>query len=75
MGESCWEYPMLRFREDWGEGMRNPTFEDKRRVLELLPVQVTVKDKKAQVRCLVPVNPSAGDHSAPLPRAIDFPIS
>ena len=46
----------LRFREDIMAGLQNPTFEDKRRALELLQVEVIVTvDKKASVKCLVPV--------------------
>ncbi len=35
----------LRFREDVIAGMQNPTFEDKRRILEVLRVRVIVKDQ------------------------------
>jgi len=46
----------LRFREDVMVGLQNPTYEDKRRTLELLKVEVTVTaDKKASIKCLVPV--------------------
>ena len=45
----------MRFREDVLVGMKTPTFEDKRRTLELLRVVTTVKDGKARVRCLVPI--------------------
>jgi hypothetical protein len=44
----------LRFREDVRKGMHNPTFEDKRRNLELLRVQVSVSTGRARVRCIVP---------------------
>ena len=47
----------LRFREDVVVGMQNPTFEDKRRALEFLRTQVTVKDGKARVKCRVLVQP------------------
>ncbi len=44
----------LRFREDVTVGLKAPTLEDKRRVLELLQAQVTVKDRQAQTTCLIP---------------------
>jgi len=46
----------LEFRQNVIEGMRDPTFEDKRRILEFLRVKVTIKDKKARVACLVPIH-------------------
>ena len=35
-------------------GAQHPTFEDKRLVVEMLRVSVTVKDHKATVSCLCP---------------------
>jgi hypothetical protein len=52
----------LKFREDVMAGLQNPTFEDKRRVFELLRVVVTVTaDKKATIKCLVPVGDGVFD--------------
>ncbi len=52
----------LKFREDVMAGLQNPTFEDKRRVFELLRVEVTVTaDKKATIKCLVPVGDGVFD--------------
>ena len=39
-----------QFREDMVAGLDNPTFEDKRRALELLRAEVTVKQRQATVR-------------------------
>lgn len=44
----------LRFREDMIERLQAATFEDKRRVLELLQAQVTVKDRQVRTTCLIP---------------------
>ena len=46
----------MRFREDVISGMQNATDADKRRALELLQVQVAVKNRQARVRCLVLVD-------------------
>ena len=46
----------LQFREDVMMGMQNPTFEDKRRVLELLQVQVgNLGDGQAKATCRIPI--------------------
>jgi hypothetical protein len=45
----------LQFRQDVIVGLQNPTFEDKRRVLELLHVQVPVKDQQARIRCRIKI--------------------
>jgi len=45
----------LRFREDVVTGMQNPSFENKRKILELLDTQVTVKDRRIKTTCLIPV--------------------
>lgn len=47
----------MEFRRDVTAGMKNPTFEDKRRILEALRIQVTVQDAKATVRCCIPTSP------------------
>ncbi len=39
----------LNFRHDVVEGLQNPPFEDKRRVLELLQTRITAQDGKAQI--------------------------
>jgi len=44
----------MQFREDVMVGMENPTFEDKRRILELLQTKVEIKGKQATVTGLVP---------------------
>jgi site-specific DNA recombinase len=41
----------MRFREAVGRGMRQPTPEDKRRVMELLQARVTVQNQEATVTC------------------------
>jgi len=46
---------MLQFREDVLAGMQNPTFEDKRQVLELLQMDVAVRGKQATVKCRLPI--------------------
>lgn len=46
----------LRFREDVIAGLQGPTSEDKRRILEILGVQVTIKDGQAQIRCAIPTS-------------------
>jgi hypothetical protein len=47
----------LQFRTDVIVGLKNPTFDDKRLYLELLQVNVTVKDGKAIIRCALPIEP------------------
>lgn len=44
----------LQFREDTIEGLQNPTFDNKRRMLEILQVQVTVKDGQITLSCCFP---------------------
>ena len=51
----------IEFRRQVVEGLRDPTFEDKRRVLEFLRVKVTIKDKHAQVQCIIPIQKDAID--------------
>jgi hypothetical protein len=46
----------MRFREDVVVGIRAATTEDKLRVLDLLRVEYTLKDKTVQVRCLIPMS-------------------
>ncbi len=46
----------LQYRDDVTTGMRNATFEDKRRTMELLRVSVIVKDGQARVCCRVPLS-------------------
>ena len=45
----------MRFREEVLVGMRKPTFEDKRHILEMLRVEVTVTDGQAWAKCVVPI--------------------
>jgi len=45
----------LQFREDFELGMKNPTFDDKRQMLETLKVEVTVQGGKASVKCVIPM--------------------
>jgi len=47
----------LHFRQDIVAGLKEPTFEDKRNYLEMLRIAVTVKDRKATIRCALPVDP------------------
>jgi hypothetical protein len=42
---------LLRFREVVALGLENPTFEDRRRWLEILQTRVTVTNCKAVVTC------------------------
>jgi hypothetical protein len=44
----------MEFRENVIAGIQAPTFEDKRQVLELLKVEVIVKDRKARISCRIP---------------------
>lgn len=44
---------LLEFRRDVYVGMANPTFEDKRRVLEHLHTKVTVTGQTATVECII----------------------
>jgi len=48
---------LMQFRETVAAGLENPTFEDKRRWLEILQVTVTVTDRKAVISCRLPVDP------------------
>jgi site-specific DNA recombinase len=45
----------LQFREDVMTGMLNPTFEDKRFILETLRVSVAVKGEQGEFTCVIPV--------------------
>ncbi len=48
----------MQFRQDAIQGMQNPTFDDKRRVTNLLPTNLTVQDQAKS--CLMPgVDPTA----------------
>jgi len=51
----------LQFRADIIDGMQSPTFEDKRRVLELLRVRVNLTEEKAVVTCVIPMDPCVID--------------
>lgn len=44
----------LQFREDTIAGLQNPTFDDKRRMLEILQVRSTVKDGVVTLQCRFP---------------------
>ena len=44
----------LEFREAVATGLQNPTFEDKRRWLEILQVEVKLVDRKATISCRLP---------------------
>ncbi len=46
----------LQFRADVIEGLKNPTFDDKRLYLEALQVNVTVNNGRAIVRCALPTD-------------------
>jgi site-specific DNA recombinase len=48
----------LQFRADVIEGLKHPTFDDKRLYFELLQVAVTVKDNQAVIRCALPIEKS-----------------
>ncbi|MBI5304002.1 MAG: recombinase family protein [Chloroflexi bacterium] len=45
----------LQFRADIIEGMKEPNFEDKRRVLDLLRVKVEYANDKVIVKCVIPI--------------------
>jgi hypothetical protein len=51
----------MQFREIVAAGLSNPTFEDKRRWLEILQVTVTVKNRQAVIACRLPVDPLTVD--------------
>jgi site-specific DNA recombinase len=51
----------LAFREAVIVGMQNPTFEDKRKTLEDLRVEVIVTDQVARVTCRIPIPPAVID--------------
>jgi len=53
----------LQLREDILAGLQNPTFEDKRRVIERLNVQVTVEGDKVSVKGLIPMACSFSLHT------------
>jgi len=46
----------VHFRADVIEGLKHPTFEDKRRYLELLQLRVMVKDGRAVIRCALSID-------------------
>ncbi len=54
----------LQFRADVIEGLKHPTFDDKRLYLDLLRVTVKVKDGKAVIGCALPIEPIEVDLSA-----------
>ncbi len=54
----------LQFRADIIDGLHEPTFDDKRLYLELLQVNVKVKEGKAIIRCSLPIEPLEVDLSA-----------
>ncbi len=54
----------LQFRADVLEGLKSPTFDDKRLYLELLQVNVKVKDGRVVIRCALPTNPLEVDLSS-----------
>ena len=54
----------LQFRADVLEGLKSPTFDDKRLYLELLQVNVKVKDGRVVIRCALPINPLEVDLSS-----------
>jgi len=56
----------MQFRADIIEGLKHPTFEDKRQYLELLQVQVKVKDGRAVIRCALPIDAIEADLSSGL---------
>jgi hypothetical protein len=47
----------LEFRADVAAGMADPTFHDMRRVLEVPKIQLTVKQPKADIDCIIPTAP------------------
>ena len=51
----------MEFRENVELGMENPTYEDKRRNLEILNTTVEVKNHVAVARCLIPAKPGEFD--------------
>jgi len=48
---------LMQFREIVAAGLTNPTFEDKRRWLEILQVGVTVTNRQAVITCRLPHDP------------------
>jgi hypothetical protein len=48
---------VLPFRPDIVADLKEPTFEDKRNYLEMLWIAVTAKDRKATIRCALPIDP------------------
>ncbi len=48
---------LMQFREIVAAGLTNPTFEDKRRWLEILQVGVTVTNRQAVITCRLPNDP------------------
>lgn len=51
----------LNFRDDVFEGLQNVTDQDVRKILELLRVQVTVRDQVVTITCRVPVRAEPGE--------------
>ncbi len=59
----------LQFREDAIVGMHNPTFENMRRSLEVLRLNVVVKSTQVTIKCLIPVGEVTFDLRTPLSHA------
>ncbi len=51
----------LQFRENVIWGLQDPTPENIRHAFEILNARVTVKEGKARVRCIIPVQPGVFD--------------
>jgi site-specific DNA recombinase len=47
---------LMEFRKIVADGLANPTFEDKRRWLEILQIEVVVMNKQAVITCRLPVD-------------------
>ena len=54
----------LQFRADLIDGLHELTFDDKRLYLQLLQVNVKVKDGKVMIRCSLPIEPLEVDLSS-----------
>jgi hypothetical protein len=52
---------MSNARADVIEGLKNPTFDDKRLHLELRQVTVTIKGGQAVIQCALPIEPCEVD--------------
>ncbi|MBI5567812.1 MAG: recombinase family protein [Chloroflexi bacterium] len=64
----------LQFRADVIDGLKGPTFDDKRLYLELLQVGVTIKGGRAVVRCVLPLEPEKVDLSDSKLTSIPFKV-